>query len=697
MKKFLVGLFLFLFFLLTIFASGTIDSQDGQLYLAVARYIYYTGEPTAPPYEFNFDGSAKNIHMGTYLGGDGKTYSPTGLGYSLALLPAVALTDWVYKIQGVPVKLEHFPLESDWFILFSASFTNSFFGAMLGVIMFLYFLEMGLNKKQSLIIVFITLFATNLWPYTKHSFAHMMFISFLVLTFFLIRKFVQNGRLSFLIWSGVSFGITSITYNQSFTLAIIPLSLYYLLLTKVSFKKPNLKKVVRDFAIFLLALSPFLILFFWFENLRIREWMALANENFIRRYSVFLDVPISVFIEGIYGQLFSPGRSFFIYSPVIFTIILFWNRIKKTGPELVALITLSFIYIIFFASLYVTEDPKFGSRGLWDGELSWGPRYLLTLIPFAMLIVGIIFKSLSKKQVVFIFTPLVLIGLYINFLGVLMPYQIKLAGLENELFVNGHKYTHYSYSNLFPRYTPILIQSKNLARLIKNFPKTIYHGENNVRFYDGIDSPFPVGDQRWRVVDGKGFIKFDQSEKNVTQKIILGLINHPLKEASDSAAIINFNLNGTKLQKPLTLVVSQQVEYPILIDPNLLRDKDNELLIDTTFGNTQTVSEKSQILAIMNMKINDTPVNLESLDFPYVSDLSPALTGTKYKTYGNTITNPWKFWDIHTQVYEKTPDLWWIKPLFYWDLPKSFFLLLFLGNLFGLIFFAHKTISQIRN
>ena len=41
--------------------------------------------------------------MSVMIGKDGKSYSLTGLGYSLAYLPAVSITDVVYKIYGVPV------------------------------------------------------------------------------------------------------------------------------------------------------------------------------------------------------------------------------------------------------------------------------------------------------------------------------------------------------------------------------------------------------------------------------------------------------------------------------------------------------------------------------------------------------------------------------------------------------------------
>ena len=70
MKKFLIYYFLFLFFLLAIFSSGIIDSQDGLQYLAVARNIYYKGEPTAQPYEFS---NRENIHLAVKVGKNGNT------------------------------------------------------------------------------------------------------------------------------------------------------------------------------------------------------------------------------------------------------------------------------------------------------------------------------------------------------------------------------------------------------------------------------------------------------------------------------------------------------------------------------------------------------------------------------------------------------------------------------------------------
>jgi hypothetical protein len=95
------------------------------------------------------------------------------------------------------------------------------------------------------------------------------------------------------------------------------------------------------------------------------------------------------------------------------------------------------------------------------------------------------------------------------------------------------------------------------------------------------------------------------------------------------------------------------------------------------------------LVAIKKITINDTNVNLESIDVPYVSDIGRA-TGYKYLNWGGSNKDPWKTWQIHTQVYERTPDFWWIKSLYYWDVPVSPFMILLALNVFSLYYFTRK-------
>lgn len=684
MKKFCVYYFIFLFFVLSIFASGVIDSQDGFQYLAVTRNIYYQHRPTTPPNEWN---TGKNINMNVYTGKDGLTYGPTGLGYSIAMLPAVFLTDLVYKYYNIPPP-EHFPLESDWLILLLASFTNCFFAAILGVIIFVYLIDLGLSKKNAIFTSLVSIFCTNLFAYSKHSFAHMMFITLLVASFYLLRRFSLSKNVNYLIGSGIALGVATLTYNQTVILATPSYLLYFYLLYKPSFY--NFKELFLVGVKFLFSILPFALIYIWFENTRapFTESSSTIETMTETLKSSFKFPPIPLFIEGIYGNLISPGRGVILYSPILLAILIFWHKIKpKIIPELLLFIVLFVVYIIFYA-LPSSPNNVSGVGALWHGELSWGPRYILPVIPFGMIIFGNIYQYLSKKAKFFIIYPLFIFGLYIEVLGAVMPYQVKLHNLDFNFFVNQTEYTASLYSNLLPRYSPIISMTKNLVKMTKLLPKTIDHGPFNVKFYDGIDFPFNVGPTRWRVIEKTGYISFDLNNKEI-QTITLDLINHPLSNSS-SSAIIRISLNNHQLlTRPEILTVRERKSVNLPIKKEVLQQTDNQLIIEEEFDDKNIEEKHLQIIALQGIYINGIPVNMESLDFPYISDLGK-VAGINYQNYGGTNNNPWKSWNIHTQIFERVPDFWWVKAVYYWDFPKQIFAFLFIINVVAVVFFGIK-------
>lgn len=701
MKKIITYYFIFLLSFFSFFSAGVLDSVDGLQYLAVARNIYYRGEPTAPVYEYN---TRENLHLSSLVGLDGKTYSMTGFGYSLAFLPSVFITDIVYKIYNIE-PAQHFPLENDWVILFAASFTNSFFGALLGIILFVYFRILKLSVKQSLLLSFIAIVATNLFVYTKHSFAHMAFIVFEMLVFLLIKYYaaVKNSVLLFL--AGICFGILIIIYNQTFILTIPPIILYYLLQIKPNWQ--SLRQEFRNVLYFFLGLLPFIPIYFWYENLRAVPTQNLTQPEFYLKYvSHSFSFPVGVFLEGIHGQLFSPGRSIFLYSPILLVILFFWMKIKKTlNPELFTFILLSIIYIIFYAMQYRIGLADQGISGNWHGELSWGPRYLTPLIPLGMIIVGGIYINLSQKQKLFVFYPLVSLGVCIQLLGIILPYQVKLHEMQHKIFLNGTEYFSSVYSDFLPRYNPILNMAKKLNKLRQEFPKYSDNGSYNLKLFDGIDFSFPVGNERWRVIENRGYISFDNRTEDPIREITLGLINHPVESSSESARL-KFYLNEKIIQAvPSVLKIGQRELVKIPVQVNHLKETGNILVAQVEYDtpmelkfdrNPNVIVGRKQILGLMSIDINGIRQNMESIDVPYVSALGPKITGIRYENWGGTNKDPWKYWDIHTQTFERLPDLWWIRNLFYWDIPKNWIIGLFLINIAAAFFSGYKLFRGLK-
>jgi len=436
---------------------------------------------------------------------------------------------------------------------------------------------------------------------------------------------------------------------------------------------------------------PFLITYSLYENLKSSP---SASPIYLTSYAsrIANNTPTSILLEGIYGQLFSVGRSIFLYSPLLLVVIFFWHKIRKIIlPEVLAFITLSLTYLVFYATQY-SFTPELGYSPLWHGESSWGPRYLLPLLPLGLIIVGFIYTKLSKIAKLFVFYPLAIIGILINLLGILMPYQIKFHELQRDFFVNGNEYTSFTYSNLLPRYSPVFMMSKKLVKLVQEFPKTLDHGVYNVRFFDGVDFTFNVGPERWRSIEEKGYISFDNKTDSYVEKFSIDLINHPLKDSSSSASI-NLRLNNTLLlTESLLLESTERVTIDIPVEKSIIKEENNELIIEVQYDKVNM--EKEQLLGLISFSINNQQINLESLDFPYVSSLGPTIVKAKYQNYGGTNQDPWKLWHIHTQIYERSLDFWWVKPLFYWDLPKSLFSKLLVLNLVGLIYFGYKTATK---
>jgi len=126
-----------------------------------------------------------------------------------------------------------------------------------------------------------------------------------------------------------------------------------------------------------------------------------------------------------------------------------------------------------------------------------------------------------------------------------------------------------------------------------------------------------------------------------------------------------------------------------------VQPEDNKLEIIVNYEDPEVLTKTKQILGLQSFDINSQRQNLESIDVPYVSALGPKIAGVTYQNWGGTNTDPWKAWDIHTQVFERLPDFWWIRNLYYWDIPKVWIVIPFILNLAIFILAAIKLKKEV--
>jgi len=147
---------------------------------------------------------------------------------------------------------------------------------------------------------------------------------------------------------------------------------------------------------------------------------------------------------GIYGYLFSPGRSIFLYSPPLLITVFSWATFQKRFKNEAWLFIM--IFLVYLGTYSFFSD--------WAGGWCWGPRHLLAIITLFILPLGILLDQ-SKKRLAAM--TLTITGAFIQFLGIVIGYSYIHADWEKM------GYTYPSQEFIFiPRVSPIAMHIQAL-------------------------------------------------------------------------------------------------------------------------------------------------------------------------------------------------------------------------------------------
>jgi len=116
---------------------------------------------------------------------------------------------------------------------------------------------------------------------------------------------------------------------------------------------------------------------------------------------------------GLAGLLFSPGRSVFVYSPLALGGLVALVALGRRDPRTTLLFFGQFLVLLFFYS----------TLAHWDAERSYGPRYLLPVIPFVVLPLAEWFVVSSTGIKRRLLTGLVFVSVLIQVPGILVDFS----------------------------------------------------------------------------------------------------------------------------------------------------------------------------------------------------------------------------------------------------------------------------------
>jgi hypothetical protein len=300
-------------------------------------------------------------------GWDGHLYSQYDLGQPLIAVP-------FYIAGSILARL--FPRGDEGALtVFTVSLLPQFATALAGLV--LYQLSFGVFRNTRVAIAVALLWGTGTlaWPYSKFYFSEALLTLFLVLSCWLMVEAINRDSRVGLLCAGLALGAA--VSIRAATAIYLPAFVAYLMVEVArtgAEPKKLIGQMIGTLTIFLLGILPSIVLFLWHNYIRFHDILHIAYEG--QGFT-------TPFWIGLTGFLFSPGRSLFLFSPLLVLGVLSLYRLRHEAPSIAAFIITAFIAVLAFYSLWWS----------WHGGWSWGPRFLVPLFPFLVLPVGVRLRS----------------------------------------------------------------------------------------------------------------------------------------------------------------------------------------------------------------------------------------------------------------------------------------------------------------
>ena len=118
--------------------------------------------------------------------------------------------------------------------------------------------------------------------------------------------------------------------------------------------------------------------------------------------------PVSVYtpLEAFFGLLFSPGVGLFIFCPILFLSFFTFTDFYKNHKKEFFLFTGIITAFLLYFSVFNTNS--------WHGLVGWSARYVILIIPFLLLPLGLTLDKRKNKPLLFIILILGSLGVLFN-------------------------------------------------------------------------------------------------------------------------------------------------------------------------------------------------------------------------------------------------------------------------------------------
>lgn len=265
--------------------------------------------------------------------------------------------------------------------------------------------RLGHSRQPAFAAAILFAAASPAWPYARYYFSEPLASLLLLAALYYLWAARAGAGLSAVAAAGALAGFAGLTRP-----ALWPLVLLGAVLTSAH-GRTSQRWAPGVYALFLL---PSLALFAWYNYARFgspfEQWPGGPN-----RLSLHT-LPI-----GLYGQLLSPGKSVFLYCPLLIIALIGWRGLWRRDRLAAGAAAGVFCYHLFLYSAWTD----------WPGGWCWGPRFLFATLPLAWLAVPDGLERMWRKQTLrAIAAAIALLSLAMQVLAVSAFYMAHLDRLE---------------------------------------------------------------------------------------------------------------------------------------------------------------------------------------------------------------------------------------------------------------------------
>jgi len=423
-------------------AKGFSDIGDVETYYVITESIVERGWVDLPE-SAGLTGKVLNP-PGIMRGKDGRVYSQYWLGYPIFQIPWYLAGKWAG--QAVTRLRPQLAPIAGFLPRVAINLAGSFITAATASLLFLLLIALGLPLSYSAATALVYGVATYAWPYAKIGFYEHFMALALVAALLLVVRFDRRKQS---LWYILAFSFLlawGTATRPTMVLAWPPILvyLYFALRRRFGPLTRQWRQYLLTAGAVVMGMAPWLAVSLWYNALRTG---AVADPGYSGGYIVTTD--LLGFLTAVFGNTFSTGRGFVIYSPI--ALLMFWG-IRPLWRHWRAESLLIWALVVLFGGFFC-------SRPGWYTIWPWGPRYLVILAPLVMVAVGFALQRLwSRSTARKLIIALIVVSIVVQLLAIAVPYGTYLHHVED---VTGTWRTPIWN----PRYFPILGQLHTLRRV----------------------------------------------------------------------------------------------------------------------------------------------------------------------------------------------------------------------------------------